>query len=170
MELPIWLQNSLQVLTQILVLTFMIFGLLIIPIFPGLVIIWLTALVYGIVAGFGTLGWIMFAIITVLMLVGSFIDNLLMGTQAHKSGASWVSVLFALIFLFLGNLIIPIPILGGLIAAFLVLFIAEWIRRKDHKEAWKAALGLAAGFSLAALIRFIMGLVMIGLWMIWAWL
>jgi uncharacterized protein YqgC (DUF456 family) len=146
MELPIWLQNSLQVLTQILVLTFMIFGLLIIPIFPGLVIIWLAALVYGIIAGFGTLGWVMFAIITVLMLAGSFIDNLLMGTQAHKNGASWVSVVFALIFLLLGNFIIPIPVLGGLIAAFLTLFIAEWIRRKNHKEAWKAALGLATGF------------------------
>jgi uncharacterized protein YqgC (DUF456 family) len=112
----------------------------------------------------------MFALITVLMIVGSFIDNLLMGTQAHKGGASWVSVVLALIFLIVGNFIIPIPVLGGLILAFVVLFVAEWIRRKDHKEAWKAALGLATGFSMAALIRFIMGLVMIGLWMIWAWI
>lgn len=169
MEIPVWLQNSLNILTQLLILTFMIFGLLIVPIFPGLTIIWAAALVYGLIAGFGTLGWIMFAFITVLMIVGSFIDNLLMGTQAHKGGASWVSVVLALIFLIVGNFIIPIPILGGLIAAFVVLFTAEWIRRKDHKEAWKAALGLATGFSLAALVRFIMGLVMIGLWMIWAW-
>ncbi|PJH74813.1 MAG: hypothetical protein CO064_09985, partial [Anaerolineae bacterium CG_4_9_14_0_8_um_filter_58_9] len=71
--MPTWLQISIEVLT----LTFMLFGLfgLVIPIMPGLVIIWVAALGYGIAAGFGALGWIMFAIITLLMIAGSFIDN-----------------------------------------------------------------------------------------------
>jgi len=165
MDMPTWLQVSIQVIA----LTIMLFGLLglIIPIFPGLVVIWLAALGFGIASGFGTLGWIMFAIITLLMLAGSFIDNILMGTQAHKSGASWISILFALVFGIAGNFVIPV--IGGLIAALLALFIAEWIRRKNREDAWKATVGLATGFSLAVVIRFIMGLVMIGLWMIWAW-
>ena len=64
-------------------------GLLVIPILPGLVIIWVSALGYGISAGFGVLGWVMFALITILMLAGSILDNLLMGAQAHKEGAPW---------------------------------------------------------------------------------
>ncbi|MBM3152303.1 MAG: DUF456 domain-containing protein [Chloroflexi bacterium] len=163
--MPLWLQISVQVVA----LTIMLFGLtgLIVPIFPGLVVIWLAALGYGLAAGFGALGWVMFAIITALMIVGSFIDNILMGTQAHKSGASWVSVAFALVFGIAGNFVVPV--LGGLLAALLALFISEWIRRKDRSEAWKATIGMVTGFSLAVIIRFIMGLVMIGLWMIWAW-
>ena len=77
-------------------LTAMLVGLLVIPILPGLVIIWVAALGYGLAAGFGVLGWIMFAIITVLMLVGSIVDNVLMGTSAHKEGAPWWVILLAM--------------------------------------------------------------------------
>ena len=163
--MPTWLQISIEVLT----LTFMLFGLfgLVIPIMPGLVIIWVAALGYGIAAGFGALGWIMFAIITLLMIAGSFIDNVLMGTQARQSGASWVSIAAALVFGLAGNFILPV--IGGLIAALLALFVAEWIRRKDWREALKAVRGMAWGCGWAFVIRFIMGAVMIGLWLVWAW-
>ncbi|MFH1907588.1 MAG: DUF456 domain-containing protein [Chloroflexota bacterium] len=127
--MPAWLQISIEVLT----LTFMLFGLfgLIVPIFPGLVVIWLAGLGYGLVAGFSTLGWWMFAIITILMLIGSFVDNLLMGTQARQSGASWVSIGAALVFGIAGNFVLPV--IGGLIAALLALFTAEWIRRRNWR-------------------------------------
>ncbi len=162
--MPNWLQISIEVLT----LTFMLFGLfgLVIPIMPGLVIIWVAALGYGLAAGFSTLGWWMFAIITLLMLTGSFVDNLLMGTQARKSGASWVSIGAALVFGIAGNFILPV--IGGLIAALLALFIAEWLRRKDWREALKSVRGMAWGCGWAFVIRFIMGTIMIGLWLVWA--
>jgi uncharacterized protein YqgC (DUF456 family) len=162
--MPTWLQISIEVLT----LTFMLFGLfgLIIPVIPGLVIIWVAALGYGIASGFGTLGWIMFAIISLLMVAGSVIDNVLMGTQARQSGASWVSIAAALVFGIAGNFVLPV--IGGLIAALLALFIAEWIRRKNWRESLKSVGGMAWGCGWAFVIRFIMGVVMIGLWMIWA--
>ena len=164
--MPAWLQISIEVLT----LTFMLFGLagLVIPVVPGLVIIWVAALGYGIASGFGTLGWIMFIIMTLLMIGGSVIDNVLMGTQARQSGASWVSIAAALVFGLAGNFVLPV--IGGLIAALLALFIAEWIRRKNWRESLKSVGGMAWGCGWAVVVRFIMGTAMIGLWMIWAWL
>jgi len=152
-----------------LALTFMFFGLivLLIPILPGLVIIWAAALVYGIITGFTTLGWVMFGIMTVLMIVGSFLDNVLMGTSAHKGGAPWWVVLLALVVSIPGNLVIPV--LGGVLAALLVLFLIEWARLKDPKTALASMKGFLVGYGWAVAIRFIMGMVMIGLWMIWAW-
>jgi len=163
--MPAWLQISIEVLT----LTFMLFGLfgLVIPVVPGLVIIWVAALGYGIAADFGTLGWIMFAIISLLMVAGSVIDNVLMGTKARQSGASWVSIAAALVFGIAGNFVLPV--IGGLIAALLALFIAEWILRKNWRESLKSVGGMAWGCGWAFVIRFIMGVVMISLWMIWAW-
>ena len=163
--MPTWLQISVEVLT----LTFMLFGLfgLLIPVLPGLVIIWVAALGYGIASGFGTLGWIMFIIMTLLMIAGSLIDNVLMGTQARQSGASWVSIAAALVFGIAGNFVLPV--IGGLIAALLALFIAEWIRRKNWRESLKSVRGMAWGCGWAFVIRFIMGIVMIGLWLVWAW-
>ncbi len=147
----------------------MAMGMLVIPILPGLVIIWVTALGYGIAAGFGTLGWIMFALITVLMLAGSILDNVLMGAQAHKEGAPWWVVLIALASAIIGTFVIPIPIIGGILAALLVLFLIEYIRLKDARKALASMRGMLIGCGWAAVFRVIIGLVMIGLWLIWAW-
>lgn len=160
---------DLELIARGLTLTCMLVGLLVIPILPGLVIIWAGSLGYGLYAGFGTLGWVMFALITILMFVGSWLDNLLMGAQAHKEGAPWWVVILALLAAFFGNFIIPIPIVGGILAALLVLFLIEWLRLKDSKAALNSMRGMLVGCGWAVAFRFIIGLVMIGLWLIWAW-
>jgi uncharacterized protein YqgC (DUF456 family) len=148
-------------------LTAMLVGLLVIPILPGLVIIWVAALGYGMAAGFGILGWVMFAIMTVLMLAGSILDNLLMGTSAHKEGASWWVILLAMVAAIAGNF--ALPVVGGILAALLVLFLIEWLRRKDWRKALTSMKGMLVGCGWAFVFRFIIGMIMIGLWLIWAW-
>jgi len=162
-----WLTD---VAVKAITLTVMLVGLfgLAVPIVPGLVIMWLGALGYGLVAGFSTLGWIMFALITVLMIVGSLVDNFLMGKKAYDTGAPWWVVLIALVAGFLGNF--ALPIIGGIIAALLTLFLIEWARRKNWREALTSMKGMAFGCGWAFVIRFIMGLFMIGFWLIWAFL
>ncbi len=158
-----------EFISRAITLTFMVVGLLVllVPILPGLVIIWAAALGYGIFMGFSTLGWVMFALMTILMIVGSVIDNLLMGTSAHKEGAPWWVVLLALLFAILGNFLMPI--IGGVLAAMLVLFLLQWARLKDTRKALASMKGLLVGLGWSVAIRFIMGMVMIGLWLIWAW-
>jgi uncharacterized protein len=152
-----------------LALSAMLVGLLVIPILPGLVIIWVAALGYGLAAGFGVLGWIMFALITLLMLAGSILDNVLMGTSAHKEGAPWWVILLAMVAAIIGSFLVPIPIIGGILAALLTLFAIEWIRRKDWRKALASIKGMLIGWGWAFVFRFIIGLIMIGLWLIWAW-
>ncbi len=148
-------------------LTAMLVGLLVIPFLPGLVIIWVAALGYGMAAGFGILGWVMFAIMTVLMLAGSILDNLLMGTSAHKEGAPWWVILIAMAAAIAGNF--ALPVVGGILAALLVLFLIEWLRRKDWRKALTSMKGMLVGCGWAFVFRFIIGMIMIGLWLIWAW-
>ena len=154
---------------RVIAIVMMVVGLLVIPILPGLVIIWVAALGYGVAAGFGLLGWIMFALITVLMLAGSILDNVLMGVRTHKEGAPWWVVIIAMVSAIIGSFIIPIPIIGGILAALLVLFLIEWIRLKDARKALASMRGMLVGCGWAAVFRVIIGLVMIGLWLIWAW-
>ena len=163
--MPIWLETTIFVLT---ILT-MLVGLigLIIPIFPGNVVMWLAALVYGLVFGFGKLGGIMFTIITLLMLVAVAADNILMGAKAREKGADWGSIILALIAGVVGTMLFP-PI-GGLIAAPVVLFLAELQRRRNADEAKAVVLALLTGWGLAFVVRFGLGVVMLGLWGIWAY-
>jgi hypothetical protein len=148
----------------------MLFGLfgLIIPIFPGNVVMWLAALIYGLVFGFGRLGGVIFAIITLLMLVAVSADNLLMGAKAREKGAAWKSIILALIAGIIGTIVFP-PI-GGLIAAPLVLYLVELQRLGDAEKAKTVVKALLIGWGLASIVRFGLGVVMFALWGIWAYL
>lgn len=164
--MPNWLMIAINILTALT----MLFGLLglIIPIFPGNVVMWVAALIYGLIFGFGRVGGIMFAIISLLMLAATLADNVLMGTKAREKGAAWLSILLALaagvVFTFI------FPPIGGIIAAPLVLFLMEYQRLKDSTEATKVVKALLTGWGLAFVVRFGLGIVMIILWGIWAYL
>ena len=162
--MPSWLSASIFWICLI----FMLVGLfgLIIPIFPGIIIIWLAVLVYGLVTGFTTLGWILFALITILLFVGVTIDNILMNAKAHKEGAAWSSLILGMLAGILGTFFLP-P-LGGIIAAPLVILLIEYLRQHDFTKALKTLRGLLIGWGMSFVARFFIGLVMIGLWLAWA--
>ncbi len=149
----------------LVVMLFSLFSL-IIPILPGLEIIWVAALVYGIIAHFDARGWIIFGIITFLMIVGELAEHLLMGIKAHKGGAPWWVVLIVLVVAIAGNFVIPI--LGGILAGVFTLFVIEYLRSKDLDKAWSATRGFLVGFIWGFAARFTAGLLMIGAWCVWA--
>ncbi|MDD2696044.1 MAG: DUF456 domain-containing protein [Anaerolineales bacterium] len=163
--MPEWLHVSLFVLIQIIILVGL-FGL-IVPVFPGMVIIWLAVLGYGVATGFSKLGIALFVVITLLMLLGTVIDNVFMGAGARKGGASWTTIGVALLAGVLGTLLWP-PI-GGLLAAPAAVFGLEYLRTRDWAKAWESLRGLATGWGLAFVVRFGIGVVMMGLWWLWVW-
>jgi uncharacterized protein YqgC (DUF456 family) len=142
-----------------------LFGL-VIPIFPGIMVIWLAALGYGLVHGFGTLGGWMFGLITLLMIAGIFVDNVLMGLVARQGGVSWVSIIAGIF----AGLIVSLawtPI-GGIFAAPLVLMLSEYFRTSDWKQMLVALRSMTAGWCLGVVARVGLGVVMIILWAVWA--
>jgi uncharacterized protein YqgC (DUF456 family) len=144
-----------------------LFGLLV-PVFPGLVVMWLAALGYGVASGFDTAAWIIFIIMTLLMLAGTLVDNVFMGAGARKGGASWQTIGMALVAGVVGTIIFP-PI-GGIIAAPLAVLLLEYSRQREWAKAWQALRGLAAGWGLSVVVRFIIGAVMMFLWWLWVWI
>jgi len=160
-----WLNSLTFGLTALLMLVGL-FGQLI-PIFPGIVVIWVTALAYGVVtfSSGTTLGWVIFGVITVLMLIGTTIDNILMGAGAKQGGASWASLVIMLAAGTLGTLLLP-PF-GGLIAMPVAVLLYEYYKQRNWEKAWKAVRGLAAGWGVAFFIRFGLSVIMVLLWLVW---
>ena len=155
---------------QWLTLTFMLIGLvgLIVPVFPGLVVIWLAALIYGITAGgFDTKGWILFILISVLALAGNVVDNIFMGAKARQSGANWASIWVS----YAAGIIFSLAFtpLIGLVATPLGLFISEFIHRKNWRYALDTVRALLVGWGWSFIARLVIGILMTGLWMVWAW-
>ena len=164
-DLEFWLRVGIETLT----LFALIVGTagLIVPVFPGLVINWIAILIYGIISGFGVKGWIIFGLVTILMIIGNVSDNVMMGKKAHESGASWYSIGTG----YAASLVVSFfftPLIG-LAAAPLGVFLVEFIRRKKWREALHAAWSLMVGWGWSIGIRITIGIVMIGLWMLWAW-
>jgi uncharacterized protein YqgC (DUF456 family) len=161
-----WLQAS-SIFFTALIMTVGLAGL-VIPIFPGGVVIWLGALFYGVTNGFSTAGIIIFILITILMIAGSLADNILMGTRARKEGAAWISIFLGIVGGIVGTIFI-FPPFGGLIGAPLALFGAEYLRDRDRRRALRVTRALLIGWGWSFVARFGLGVVKIILWAIWAW-
>jgi uncharacterized protein YqgC (DUF456 family) len=150
------------------ILIIMLFGWggLVVPIFPGNVVIWGAALAYGLVTEFDPLGIWMFAFITLLMFLSVAADNLFMGAKAREAGASWQGIIIALVAGIVTSFFFT-P-LTGLVVAPVTLYINEYIRLKDSEEAIRITRGMVLGCGWAFVIRFGLGAIQIGLYAVWA--
>ncbi|HEY5730470.1 MAG TPA: DUF456 family protein [Anaerolineales bacterium] len=172
--MPEWLQFVSQVLLETLTLFVLFVGLagLIVPVFPGLTIMWLATLFYALIQNAAdkmtNWDWFFFIIITLFMVGGNILDNLIIARKMRDQFIPWSSILLA----FAAGIVVSIFFtpLVGLIAAPLGLFLAEMRRLNNREEAIKSTKAYMIGWGWAFGARFIIGIIMIGSWMLWAWI
>jgi len=173
-NMPEWLQLASQVVLETFTLFALFVGLagLIVPVFPGLTIMWLATLVYALIQNAAdkmtNWDWFAFAFITFLMIGGNIVDNIIIAAKMRDQFIPWSSILIA----FGAGIVVSIFFtpLVGLIAAPLGLFLAELNRLKNREDALKSTKAYMIGWGWAFGARFIIGITMIGSWMLWAWL
>ena len=164
---------------QALTLGIMLVGLLglVVPVFPGLLIMWLATLFYALLEGAaGRMAWIdwaLFALITVLMVVGNIIDNIIIARKMRGREIPWRSIGAAYLGGLVGTMVFaPIVTIftpvAGVAASLLSLFGAEWLRLRQPRLAFASARSymVAWGWSFTAV--FGVGVLMIILWLLWA--
>jgi hypothetical protein len=101
------------------------------------------------------------------MIVGNIADNLIIARKMRDKYIPWSSILFA----FAASIIASIfftPLIG-LIAAPAGLFLAESRRLKNRDAAVDSTKAYMIGWGWAFGVRFLIGILMIGFWMLWAW-
>jgi hypothetical protein len=112
--------------------------------------------------------WFLFALITLLMIAGNIADNLIIARKMRDKYVPWSSILFA----FAASIIASIfftPLIG-LVAAPVGLFLAEGRRLRDRDAAIESTKAYMIGWGWAFGARFLIGILMIGFWMLWAWI
>jgi uncharacterized protein YqgC (DUF456 family) len=133
----------------------------IIPILPGLFLIWLTVLGYAVREGFGAIDWITFIVVTLIALGAGTADIWLSALGAKTTGASrramFLGFIGSIIGLILGTFI-PIPIFGNLIGSVAGyatgLLLGQYHKHQNWRLAIKASLGGVAGWGVATLVQF----------------
>ena len=169
MTLETFLQFGLQTIT-LFVLFFGLVGL-IVPVFPGLTVMWLATLVFAILQSVGGLmtgwDWFLFALITLLMIGGNIVDNLIIASKMRGHEIPWKNILLC----YAAGIIVSLfftPLIG-LIASPVALLGLEYLRFRDWKQARESLKVFLVGWGASFAARFGIGFLMIVFWALWAW-
>jgi uncharacterized protein YqgC (DUF456 family) len=162
---------------QLIVETFTFFVLLIglagllVPIFPGLTVMWLGTVFYALVetAAQKMTGWdwALFIFITMLMLVGNVVDNIIIARKMRDRYIPWRSIIFAYVAGIIASLFFT-PLVG-LFASPAALLVTEYFRLRSRRKAFASTKAWLIGWGWSFAARFSIGVLITGLWMIWAW-
>lgn len=146
----------------------MVIGLcgVVIPLLPGLTLIWVAALAYGFAVGWGPGAVTVMVVLSLLLTVGIVKSVIVPRRAAAGGGASGLAQFFGLVGAVAGFFLIPI--VGVIVGALVGILGAEFAIKRDWDEAWTATKATAKGFGISALIDLGLGLAMITVWAAWA--
>jgi len=171
---PVDFNFWLQVLTESFTLFVLIVGLfgLLIPVFPGLTVMWAATFVYALVQAsnnnMGWIDWTLFVFITLLMIGGNIVDNIIIARHVREKQVPWGSILVGFAAGFIASIFFT-PLIG-IVASPVGLYLAEFNRLRDSKLALANTRAWMTGWGWSVAVRFGIGSIMLILWMLWAWL
>lgn len=157
-----------SVVVSLLFLVVLLTGLAgtIVPVLPGILLMWAGVIAYGLVAGFDAIAIAVIVAATLLAGISIALGFVLPKQAADAAGASsksqWAAVAGAIIGFFV------IPIVGVIIGAVVGIALAEYGDKGDWGAAWVSTKGVLTGMGLAALAQFGIGVVILFIWLAWA--
>ena len=154
---------------QVLVGIVMVAGIvgILLPVLPGLLLIWAAGLWWTIADGGGPARWAVFAAMTVLLAVGMTAKYVLPARSAAARGAPLGTLAIGGIGAVIGFFVIPIV---GLVVGFVVgIYLAELARLRAAGRAWDSTRAALVAIGIGMLIELTAGLLMFAVWLTGVW-
>jgi len=133
------------------------------PVLPGLLLVWIAGLVWTVADGGGALRWSAFAVLTGLAAAGTAAKYLLAGRAARTGGAPRRTLLFGMVGAVAGFFLLPV--FGLLIGGVGGIYLAERQRLADARYAWRSTLGVLRAIGVGVLIELVAAVAMILVWL-----
>jgi uncharacterized protein YqgC (DUF456 family) len=156
--------------TQTLVGLIMAAGLvgIVLPVIPGLLLIWIAGLWWTVADGGGAARWTVFAVLTVLAAVGTVTKYVLPARSAAARGAPVSTLLVGALGAIVGFFVIPV--VGLLVGGVLGIYLAEYARLRDGGRAWTSTRAALVALGIGLLVELTAGVLMIAGWLLGVWL
>lgn len=137
----------------------------IVPILPGLLLVWASLLAYGVIMGFGTIGWVAVIVATALLILGFYLNVRIPQKSAAGSGltvkAQLVAVALAVIGLFV------IPPFGAPVGFVLGVFLMRLRSTGDKAQAWTSTKVTVVALLKASAAQVACAIGMFAVWLVW---
>lgn len=134
----------------------------VVPLLPGLLLVWAAGLVWAIAEGDGTTRWVVLAIMTVLLVAATVVKYALPARSAAAKGAPLTTLLFGALGAIIGFFVIPV--VGLFVGGVAGIYLAELARLGDSRQAWAATRAALIAIGIGVLIELVAGLAMIVTW------
>jgi uncharacterized protein YqgC (DUF456 family) len=138
----------------------------IVPLLPGLALVWVAALVWGLLTDFGTAGAISMVVITLLLGVGVYLGLRIPQRTAAAEGLTIRGMILGVVLaLFVG---IVIPVIGIPLGFVLGVWIVRIADTGDASAAFRSAIATTWALIRASATQFGIGIAMGFVWLLWA--
>lgn len=148
----------------------MVVGLvgLVLPVLPGLAVMWVAVGVWVVADGGGAVRWATFAVVSILALVGTVAAVLWSGRKASDAGAPWWALLVALVGAVVG--FITIPFVGIVVGGVGGLWLAELVRLRHPRHAWDTTWVALQAYGVGTIVQMLAGSAIFGVWLVGVWI
>jgi uncharacterized protein YqgC (DUF456 family) len=136
-----------------------------VPLVPGLGLVWAAALVYGLAEGFGAAGVTAMTVITALAIGGTVAGWVVPARVAGNAGAARLSIWLGVVGAVIGFFVIPV--VGLIVGGVAGVYLGEWQRTSDGGAAWRATRATLTGFGIATILQFVAAVLMAAAWGVW---
>jgi uncharacterized protein YqgC (DUF456 family) len=138
------------------------------PILPGLLTIWLGALVWAIGDQFQRLDWPALIVMGALVIAGRVANWLMTGYFTRRSSASWKTVAGAIVGGLVGSILLgAVPLIGAILGAVLGgvagVILVELLRARQIGDALSASRDYLVGCALGQMVELFFALLLVAL-------
>ena len=160
---------SADTVLVVLVAVVMVIGVggTVLPILPGLWLVWGAAVFYGLLAGFGPVGWVAITFISGLAVGGTAASIYLPHRRAASIGVPWWGQVLALALSVAGFFFVPV--VGAPLGFALGVFLATALTLHHIPGALAATGATLKGMLLTSGLQLAASLAMVAAWVVWVW-
>ncbi len=138
----------------------------IVPLLPGLALVWVATLAWGLLTEFGAGGTIAMALITLLFATGAYLSLRIPQKSAAAQGLSIRGTIVGVVVAIAVGIVIPVV---GIPVGFVIgVWIVRIAETGDAGAAFSSALATTAALLRASAAQFGIGVAMGSVWLLWA--
>ena len=158
--------SHLSAAAEVLLLVGMLIGLfgVLVPVLPGLALVWLVGLAWVLLDGGGPARWSVLVLMSAVLIVGTVAKYALPARSATASGAPRSTLLLGAVGAVVGFFVIPV--VGMLVGGVAAVYLAELSRLGERGSAWRSTRAVLVGIGIGVLIELAAGVVAIAVWLV----